>query len=476
MTVEQMRQWEQATWATGKKEWEVIQQVGRKLASHILQLTKASDRILIICGKGHNGDDARATVEYLTNRKVRLVQIHEPQRDFEALTVALEWNPDWIIDGLFGIGLNRPLDEQWQRLINTINNGRWKIIAIDVPSGLNAQTGQVMGAAIKATYTISLGAIKTGLLVYDNWIYTGRLILEPHIGLCPCPFQTQWLWITAEDFLDFPPPRPLPAHKGNFGHLVIIAGSLGYHGAAVLAARAAQKARPGLISLWTMEEVYIPVAAQLQAVMVHPLNKENSPKWPDKTTAFLFGPGLATVASTHPIRSIFQQIWYNFHGPVVVDASALEWLEPGPIQTQAIRVITPHPGEAARLLKSSVAEIQKNRTEALRTLSARFGNCIVVLKGYLTLIGSSEGPIYWNCSGNPYLAQGGSGDVLAGYLAGWLAQTTYGIDPNIAIRYAVWEHGAAADRLEYSVKAWTPEDLIVELGSRFSVKPSNQSI
>jgi NAD(P)H-hydrate epimerase len=150
--------------------------------------------------------------------------------------------------------------------------------------------------------------------------------------------------------------------------------------------------------------------------------------------------------------------------PVVADASALDWLPTGATRTHAARVMTPHPGEAARLLKASTSTVLANRPSALRELSRRWGNCWVVLKGHQTLVGRSTGDIYFNPSGNPKLAQGGSGDVLAGYLAGLLAQPTIQGDPLTVVRYAVWQHGAAADALSARQRVWTTEDLIPMLG------------
>jgi NAD(P)H-hydrate epimerase len=150
--------------------------------------------------------------------------------------------------------------------------------------------------------------------------------------------------------------------------------------------------------------------------------------------------------------------------PVVADASGLDWLESGPVSADAIRVITPHPGEAGRILGSSAASVQADRLSALRELSRRLGNCFVVLKGHQTLVGCATGPVFVNSSGNPWLAQGGSGDLLGGFLAGLLAQPDWQKDPMTAIRYAVWQHGAAADRLAETQSNWTVEDLSGQLG------------
>jgi NAD(P)H-hydrate epimerase len=242
-----------------------------------------------------------------------------------------------------------------------------------------------------------------------------------------------------------------------------VAGSLGYHGAAVLAARAAQRAQPGLITLLTSSEVYLPVASQLQAVMVNTFDAATQP--PPGTTALLFGPGLAADTARARVEPRIREAWNQADVPVVVDASALDWLPEGRVGAAAPRVLTPHPGEAARLLRTTTAEVQRERHKALRELSRRFGNCWVVLKGQHTLIGRAVGECFVNSSGNPHLAQGGSGDVLAGYLAGLLAQPTLQADPLKTLRWAVWQHGATADLVQAGPGGWTVEDLAQSLGS-----------
>ena len=187
-------------------------------------------------------------------------------------------------------------------------------------------------------------------------------------------------------------------------------------------------------------------------------------KLPGQHTAVLIGPGLADPDLPDEIKLLTRHLWRDSQFPVVVDASALDWvpLECGP--RNAIRVLTPHPAEAARLLRYTTEQVQSDRPQVLRQLSRRFGNAWVVLKGYQTLIGRSTGELYVNSSGNPYLAQGGSGDLLAGYLAGLLAQPGLQADALKTIRYAVWQHGATADELQNTRQAWTVEELADELG------------
>jgi NAD(P)H-hydrate epimerase len=488
ISVQQMREWESASWNAGKSEEAVIQTVGRILAQRILTLTRPGDLVLLLAGRGHNGDDARAAQPHLSERQTALINVTDPKealQEFLNITgqdrgaanpalhaggLALSVKRDasrrvpyhLIVDALFGIGLNRPLDEDWQKLIEAINRSGIPILAVDVPSGLNAETGNAEGAAIRAAMTLTVGAPKIGLLATKATPFVGRLEVAPEIGLIPCPESSELNWTLMDDFQNFPPPRPVAAHKGDFGHAIIFAGSLGYHGAAVLAARGALRAQPGLVSLFTQETVYLPVASQLQAAMVHPW-KAGKPL-PKTCTALLFGPGLAAEDLSENFKSEMRTLWHTSTLPIIVDASALDWLRPSPISQQLLRIITPHPGEAARMLNTTPDKVQADRSTALRDLSRRFGNCFVVLKGHQTLVGRNGGEIFVNSTGNPYLAQGGSGDVLAGYLAGLMAQPPLQADPLKITRYAVWAHGAAADRLSQRNVNWTVEELTKELG------------
>jgi NAD(P)H-hydrate epimerase len=465
VNIAQMREWERATWETGQTEAEVIHRVGGKIAQRALQLTRPGDAILILAGKGHNGDDARATREFLTDRRVETLDVIAPESELPGLEQALSQKPALIIDGLFGIGLDRPLPDDWKKIIETVNRSKIPVLAVDVPSGLNADTGEPAspGVAVEASVTLTINAPKTGLLAQNAWPFVGRLEVADDVGLIPCPHTSGLNWTQADDFQNFPPRRPVAGHKGTFGHLGIIAGSFGFHGAAVLAARAAQRAQPGLITLFTQESVYHVVATQLQAAMVNLWTSDL--KLPDTMSAVLAGPGLAASGLFDAMSHTMRRLWRDSLLPIVVDASTLDWLPMGPTAKNAIRVVTPHPGEAARMLSTTPQQVQLNRPQAVREISRRYGNCWVVLKGHQTLVGRNDKEIFVNPSGNPHLAQGGSGDALAGYLAGLLAQRPLQADISKLIRFAVWQHGAAADALQASRANWVIEDLLGELGN-----------
>jgi len=465
ITVEEMRAWEEASWRAGKKERDVIETVGKIVAERALAMTKMEGRILVLAGKGNNGNDARAAVGHLLNRKVRLVEVNDPATAFDEVARLLEKRP-LVIDGLFGIGLNRPLSAEWVRLIEKINTVKLEVLAIDVPSGLNANE-RTEGAAIRATTTLTVGAVKRGLLAESAWDFVGRLEVAPEIGLVPCPVDTraaELLWSVEDDFAEGfqRRRRAVSSNKGTYGHLAILAGSLGYHGAAVLAARGAQGAHPGLISVITQSESYLPVASQLQSAMVHP--------WPPQAeieefcSTLMVGPGLAAKSLPENLKDAVQKFWRELRQPMIVDASALAWLEPGGFASnEFVRVVTPHPGEAGRMLGTSAREVQADRIATVRKISEKFGGCWVVLKGHETLVGRAAGPVSVNSTGNPFMAQGGSGDVLAGFLGGLLAQPELQQDVELTVRFAVWAHGAAADRLSARQGRWTVEELAGEV-------------
>jgi len=459
LSVAQMRQWEEATWALGVTQESVMRRAGAALAGCARRLTRPGDAVLVLAGRGHNGDDARFAAEDLGDRTVRLVNVSDPRT---ALAEAGSAPAALVVDGLFGIGLNRPLDAGWNELLRTVNARGLPVLAADVPSGLDADTGEARGEVIRADVTVTFGAVKRGLLQPSAVPFVGRLELAHDIGLVRCPFPESDLnWTLAGDFDRFPPRRRVETHKGSFGHLVIVAGSEGYHGAAVLAALGALRAMPGLVTVFTTQAAYLPVASQLAQAMVRPWKAGAA--LPRSCSAVLFGPGLAGEDLPADLKTETARLWRESELPVVADASALDWLPSGAVPSGAVRVITPHPGEAARMLGRTTAHVQADRPASLRELSVSRGDCWVVLKGHQTLVGRGDGPQFVNPTGNPGLAQGGSGDVLAGYIGGLLAQ--FPSADATALRYAAFQHGLAADELAARGGTWNVADLLAQLGS-----------
>lgn len=467
LSVAEMREREVRSWSAGIRVEDVIRAAGAAVGQTARRRTRPGTPVLVLAGTGHNGDDAAVAATHLEDRTTTLIRLAEPGH-FEA---ARQWldqhrrrSDALVIDGLFGIGLSRPLDGDWAALVAHINDARLEVLAVDVPSGLDADTGEATGPTVEGTLTVTLGSVKRGLLRESASQYVGRLELAAGIGLEPAVASGDQLWTVPHDLAGFPPRRPVSGHKGGFGHVAIIAGSLGYHGAAVLAAEGALRARPGLVTVLTEEHCFLAVASQLRSSMVRPWDGIRLPA--ENFSGIVVGPGLASPSLPGVWRDEIKRLWHEAPQPIVADASALDWLPIKLDRSAGPRVITPHPGEAARLLKITPATIQQDRFAAVRRLGAGWlrGDVIVVLKGRHTIIGSRTGPLYVNSSGNPGLAQGGTGDVLAGYLGGLLAQPAIQPDVSLAVRYGVWRHGAAADWLDDHGRDWTTEDLVEALG------------
>jgi ADP-dependent NAD(P)H-hydrate dehydratase / NAD(P)H-hydrate epimerase len=470
ISVAQMREWEESTWGSGQTVEAVMRRAGQAVANRAQKMTAPGAEILVLAGKGNNGGDAKYGAEYLSERKVTLIDASDPvaarTRLSEKLPAARATD-GLVIDGLFGIGLNRPLSVEWVRLITALNDGGVRILAIDIPSGLDSDTGVDYGAAVRAAATVTFGAPKVGMIQPQSVESVGRLEVAADIGLIPCPFAGDPQWTLTSDFSGFPPRRSAHGHKGTFGHLAILAGSQGFHGAAVIAARAAHRAMPGLVSAFTTTAAYPLVAGQLQQTMVHPWSA--AAELPATTTAVLVGPGLAGPDIPQSLNDRVRELWEQSPLPVVADASALDSLPTGG-DHPGIRIITPHPGEAARMLNATSNEVQADRLTAACRLSAKYGGCQVILKGSRTITCGEQGPAFLNSTGNAGLGQGGSGDALAGYLAGLVAQPLLQKDLDRLIRFAVWEHGHTADCLAAERFAWDLEDFIPRLGN--SLQPA----
>lgn len=460
ISVSQMRDWEERTWDNGVDVDTVMEKAGSSLAREILLSTEPGDFILSLAGKGNNGGDTRIASNQLVDRDVLLISINNPRDIFEELEQALQRRPALIVDGLLGIGLSRDLDADWVRLINLVNESESPILSVDCPSGLDSDTGQVRGASITAQTTLTFGAPKRGLIPDLSAKYVGRLQVAPNIGLSEDIPESDRYWLTKGDMHSALPKRSPASHKGNHGHLAIISGSTGYHGAAVLSARAALRARPGLVSVFTPS--YQAVTPHLRSVMVHPWGIECVDAL-SRSSAILIGPGLAGPNVDDSLKRLTQNLWKESGKPIIVDATALDWLSPTVDASDSPRIITPHPGEAARLLGCSIDQVQQDRVKSARDLAVRY-QATVLLKGRHTIIAQAEGPILINSTGNAGLAQGGSGDVLAGYLGGLMAQTAFANKAIQASACSVWKHGHCADILDISNSYWGMDELIQELG------------
>ncbi len=457
-------------YARTHKTRSLMQMAGASIAKAALTILKkrTARQVLVLAGPGNNGGDAWVAAEALRAGKCRVVVLSlagseqsEPaakraQQSYlkaggeqvsswaKARPVAAEC--DLIIDGLFGTGLSRAPSGAHADVIRGVNavgaqRPECAVLAIDVPSGIDADTGAAFDPCILATHTHTLVADKPGLHTGEGLACSGVLSLDD-LGVAMPESGNRVL--AGHDLAARLPDRPVNAHKGSFGRVGIIGGAEGMVGAAILAARAALHMGPGKVSLGLLATEKVPFDPLHPEIMMQDAKLLARDEGVD---AYAIGMGMGDggIASTvlHAVLSSAK--------PAVIDADALTLLISNPTVTAVFQtrvaeaalplVLTPHPGEAARLLQCEVAEVQRDRIAAARKLAAQW-RAVVVLKGAGTVIAHPDGHFDINTSGNPGMASGGMGDALAGMIASFLAQ---GMDLGEAARLAVYVHGAAAD-------------------------------
>lgn len=416
--------------------------------------------VLILAGPGNNGGDALVAARYLKQwwYRVSVVCTGNPQQYAADAASALQaWRKaggelvaeippaqDWalIIDGLFGIGLKRKLDGAYTALVEQVNALDAPVLALDVPSGLDADTGQVLGCAVQADHTMTFIALKPGLLTLDGPDHCGTLHVAD-LGLAAAVDAVpHGVLIGAGVLAHVLPPRPRNSHKGTYGSAGIIGGAHGMVGAALLAARAALKCGAG--------RVYAGLLAG-DAPLVDPLQPElmlrpaDAVLRLDHLTALAIGPGLGDT----PDAAEYLDWALETTVPLVLDADALNQIAASaPIKSKLKQrvtsiILTPHPAEAARLLGCAITKVQQDRVGAALQLAREY-NAGVVLKGTGSICAWPDGHWAVNTSGNPGMAAAGMGDVLTGIIVALLAQ---GVDERHALTAGVYLHGAAADQL-----------------------------
>jgi NAD(P)H-hydrate epimerase len=440
--------------------------------------------VVVLAGKGNNGGDGFVVARALKRRRVRTEvilavpakEIHGPARSklqawqraggtvhqvtptkLEPLVRALT-RAGCVVDALFGTGLSGPVTGFAAELIALVNASGLPTVALDLPSGLDADRGVPLGIAIEAELTIAFAAPKIGTLIYPGARYAGEVAVVD-IGIPEAAVAEVAPPTAAVGSADAAPllrPRDVEAHKGTHGHLAVIAGSLGKTGAAILVARAAARAGTGLVTVGCPRTVLPLVAGGLLEAMTWPLPDDGAGAlaYPDPEPyralladkrAAVVGPGIGTSPER---EALVQWLVTTRALPLVLDADALNCLAalgPGHERPAAAAplVLTPHPGEMARLARLSTQEVQGDRLAAARGAAAAYG-AIVVLKGARTITAAPDGRAWINLSGNPGLAAGGTGDVLAGIIGSLLAQ---GHAAEEAAMLGVFLHGYAADRV-----------------------------
>ena len=484
LTADQMREADRRTIEDiGIPSLVLMENAGRQVVAAMESYYQdlAERNVAIICGKGNNGGDgfvvartlhqrgieasvflvgqvadvkgdARLNLEILGRLGVTVVEIaDEGQWDLHLSEIS---SHDLIVDALFGTGLKSALSGIYETVIADINASAIPVVSVDVPSGMSADTSDVIGDCIEASLTVTLGAPKLPLILPPAEQKSGEVVIAD-IGIPASVFESldgpRVELMTRDQIRTLITPRESDAHKGDFGRVLIVAGSRGKTGAAVLAAQGALKSGAGLVTVATPRCCASIVAMQMPEYMTEAL-EETVDGTVDFSAAeyalalqadvMAVGPGLGRGQG---VTTFVRELLENSEIPLVFDADALNAFadEPAALVGREGRdvIITPHPGEMARLVGCTIDDVQADRMGIARDFASA-QKVYVVLKGYRTLIATPDGKIFVNPTGSPGMATGGTGDVLAGMLAGWLAQL---LDAEAACRLAVYLHGAAGE-------------------------------
>lgn len=434
-----------------------------KAAFEVFEGFEGAKSVLVVAGPGNNGGDglvfARHALEAGLDVQVWLVgkdqmnteTSQENLKTYQEMGGSLRcivdqqsWaqacgqdvDQDWIIDAMFGIGLNRPIEGLYKNVMDGVRLFEKPIFSLDIASGLDANTGKILGVCFESEVTASFSFLKPGFFQNQGIEVSGEVL---HIVT-----QIKSEQEPQSFLLQFEPSAfdgaKTAAHKGEKGHALIFAGSREYSGAAVLSSLSCQKSNVGLTTLAMDESIHDVVKSHLIDVMSYVLSENLEKDFPevlDRKSAVLIGPGLgATETSQHLLRTLLDHI----DVPLVIDASALSfvplyWDKLAKLDSDVI--VTPHPGEMSKLMNKEVGFVQENRFECARTFAME-KNLWVVLKGQMTVIASPEGQVWINPTGDHTLAVGGTGDVLAGLMVSFLAQGHTTLE---AITKSVWIHG-----------------------------------
>lgn len=470
-------------------------------ATHLaLEMLNGKKKVAVIAGPGNNGGDGFVIARHLLNAGCEvqvfiaaqadalkgdaktnydiLATMNSPitpitdEKSSESLLSTLDC--DLIIDALLGTGVNKPIEGYLGNIIEQMNASTIPILAIDIPSGLDADTGKTWRTTVNATETATFGHLKQGLLLFPGATHAGTVHAVP-IGV-PAAISAQagiQGTISSESLVrSLLPTRKTDAHKGTMGHLLVVAGSLGKSGAAVMAAQAAMRAGTGLVTIATTQNARATIEPRCLEVMVETVIEKPDAALTDKDvkklstlvegkTALALGPGLTTAPG---ISALAMRLLQMLEMPAVIDADGINILAKDPSGAGRIiapMVFTPHPGEMARLTGKSTAQVQNNRIEVTKQ-AAMWHKATIVLKGAHTVIASPDGDIFINPTGNEGMASGGMGDVLTGLIGSFLAQ---GLKPFDAAVAGTYIHGTLADRCikKLGKAGLLASDLVAEL-------------
>jgi ADP-dependent NAD(P)H-hydrate dehydratase / NAD(P)H-hydrate epimerase len=418
-TSEEMRAAEE-----GHDVQQLMERAGAAVARAVLERYPEAEEIAVVAGGGANGGDARIAGRILgeAGKSVRVVDAKSGEDDLGY--------PDLIVDGLFGTGFTGEPRDDAKALIDAMNAGP-EVVAVDLPSGVDASTGEVVWEAVEADHVVTFHGLKVGLEVAPG-AFHAPFVEIADIGLVEGKTKS---WLATAELLDLIPRRAPGDNKYTAGSVLVVGGSPGYTGALCLSARAAFRADAGYVAVAAPAESLPIVEQQLLEAVKRPLSDVDEAA--ERASAVAIGPGLGRGDEE---RALVRRLLDRLDVPVVLDADALDGLEP--FAREAATVLTPHEGELARLLDRDSKWVAAHRLTALREAVDRF-ECIVVLKGYGTLVGApgDEGALV--CRGPASLATAGTGDVLTGVLAAFLSKPSV-LEPVEVTAAAVVAHAEAA--------------------------------
>ena len=410
--------------------------------------------VFLLADKGRVQGDAKANLNLLDKLDIKVVEISDPAA-FEREKVLLHHQEIWI-DAILGTGLNSDVKGYFKQVIQFLNQQKLPVFSVDIPSGLNSDNGQPNGICINAQATATFGFAKTGHILLPGAKYSGRLnIIDIGIpSFVSMTVNSPQHLLTGANVRNLIKKRSPDAHKGNAGHLLVVAGSTGKTGAAAMTAMSALRVGAGLVSLGVAKALNPVVESLAIEVMTCPLGQtscgqldyaafEEIKTLLNAKKCLAIGPGLG---QSKDLAKLIRKLLEFSPVPVVVDADGLNNLAENLQILKELKipvVLTPHPGEMARLCGKTVAAIQKDRIATARDFATEF-QVVLVLKGASTVIGLPDGHIFINATGNSGMASGGMGDVLTGMIAGLITQ---GYAPDQASLMGVYLHGRAADYL-----------------------------
>jgi ADP-dependent NAD(P)H-hydrate dehydratase / NAD(P)H-hydrate epimerase len=395
----------------------MMERAGRAVADAVLHRYPDARRVAAVCGKGANGGDGRIALRVL----------QEAGRD---VTEELDDPADVVIDGLFGTGFRGEPREDAAALIGRINGAGVPVVAVDLPSGVDASSGEIAGAAVRADVTVTMHGPKVGIVVAPGRFHAGAIEVAP-IGIEQRETEHR---LVTEEILSLVPRKREPVTKYSAGTVLVVGGSPGMTGAVCLAAEAAFRADAGYVAV-AVPEASLPV---VEARLLEPVKAtlDRVDELAERASAVAIGPGLGRGDDE---RALVRRLLAALELPAVVDADALFELEPG--EWPAPRVLTPHAGELARLLGETSEWVDAHRLDAVRRAAEQF-RCVVLLKGADTLVAAPGEGVLVSDTGGPELATAGTGDVLTGIVAAFLAK---GVDARLAAAAAAFAHGRAAE-------------------------------